>query len=493
MTALKKEGGNCHDFKQYGIYRDSPRKDMESGSLNQKPIAQGDVSSVVSVSLELEAGGEETFYYWTTAGKDFDEAKELHREAEDGITDFFEETEACWRGYLGRLTCDVDSMDDHVEEQLKRSILVIRSQTNDNGAITAANDSTNLEFNQDKYGYLWPRDGALVAETMAQAGYAELVKPFFDFMEEVIEDEGYLLHKYNPDKSLGSSWHPWVDESGNRQLPIQEDGTALVVWALKRYYDATGEKEMLEDKWGSLVKPAADFMADYWNESLSLPKPSYDLWEEKRYISSFTVAAVYAGLEAAAEIAEEIGEDGSRYRARTKEIREKGLANLRSDELKRYGRGIEDGELITEVSAPLIFLERFGLVEKGEEYFENTVNAIMYDLSPDTDIGGIARYRGDHYHSVTDDFDRVPGNPWIICTLWVAQHLIQEAETQEDLEKAQKWMHWTCDNSLETGLLPEQVDPFTGEPKSVAPLTWSHSTFIETSVMFDQKREELQS
>lgn len=491
MTAVKEEGGSC-GFSQYGVYRTDPGSDISSGSLSGEPVAQGNICSVTSLELEIPAGGEKTLYYWMNTGTNFEEVRELHREVEEGVEDFFEQTAMCWRGYLGLLDCDTGKLGDHVEEQLKRSILVIRGQTNDNGAITAANDSENLEFNQDKYGYLWPRDASFVAATMARAGYIELVEPFFDFMEEVIEDGGYLLHKYNPDSSLGSSWHPWVDGEGNRQLPIQEDETALVVWALKKCYDAGSDRELLEEKWETLVKPAADFMAEYFDEDLNLPRPSYDLWEERRYTSTFTVAAVYAGLEAAAEIADELGEDGSRYRERAEEIKQDGLENLRSEELERYGRGLEDGELIDGVSAPLLFLEKLGLVDEGDDYFRNTVEAVKYDLSPDTDIGGIARYHGDRYHSVTEDFERVPGNPWIICTLWMAQHMIRNAETREELEEAEEYMHWTYENSTATGLLPEQVDPFTGEGKSVAPLTWSHAAFIETALMYAEKKEEME-
>jgi GH15 family glucan-1,4-alpha-glucosidase len=120
------------------------------------------------------------------------------------------------------------------------------------------------------------------------------------------------------------------------------------------------------------------------------------------------------------------------------------------------------------------------------------MNAIRYDLSPDTEIGGIARYKEDYYHNVTDDFDKVPGNPWIICTLWTAQYLIEKAETVEELEEAKRYMHWTCENSLETGILPEQVDPYTGEGKSVAPLTWSHTTFIETALKYRDKKKHIQ-
>ncbi|QKQ98269.1 NAD-dependent epimerase/dehydratase family protein [Candidatus Nanohaloarchaea archaeon] len=511
MAEVKHQNGQCGDLEQYGIYRDSPSGEIESGNLNGNSIAQGNVQSAISIKVQIGANSSEKIYYWLNTGKDLDSVLQLNEEVDERIEDFFEQTEMCWRGFIGETAAGIDKLDHHITEQFKRSVLVVRGQTNDNGAITAANDSSNLEYNQDKYGYMWPRDGALVAEVMTEAGYPDLVKPFFDFCEDVIHSDGYMMHKYNPDKSLGSSWHSWIDEEGNKRLPIQEDETALVIWALKRYYEETDNKEILEEKWSSLVEPAAEFMHEYFDEELSLPRPSYDLWEEKHYISTFTVAGVYAGLKAAGEIADEVGEDGQKYLDRAEEIKKDGLENLKSEETKRYVRGIEDassseeeaaqssslgenaadGEKLDEVSAPLFFLERFGLVDEDDEYFRNTMNAIQHDLSPDTGIGGIARYKGDYYHNVTDDFDRVPGNPWIICTLWVAQHLIETAENVKDLKEAKEYMHWTCENSLETGLLPEQVDPFTGDGKSVSPLTWSHTTFIETALKYSEKKEEV--
>mgnify|MGYP002761678492 CR=1 FL=1 len=491
MAEVRHEEGKCGDLEQYGIYNGNPTDEIERGELNNNSISQGDVQSAISIKVEIEANSSEKIYYWLNTGKNLKSVLELNEEVEERIDDFFEQTEMCWRGFVGGLDQELDNLDQHVKEQFKRSVLVVRGQTNDNGAITAANDSTNLEFNQDKYGYMWPRDGALIAAVMAEAGYSDLVEPFFDFCEEVMEPGGYMLHKYNPDGSLGSSWHSWIDEDGNKRLPIQEDETALVIWALKRYHEETGDEEILVEKWDSLVKPAADFMRSYFDSNLHLPQPSYDLWEEKYYVSTFTVASVYAGLKAAGEIAEEIGEDGEDYLDRAKAIKQKGLENLKSEETKSYVRGIEEGERLDEISAPLFFLEKFGLVDEDDEYFRNTMNAIRYDLSPDTEIGGIARYRGDYYHNVTEDFDRVPGNPWIICTLWVAQHLIETAKNVEDLKEAKKYMHWICENSLETGILPEQVDPFTGEGKSVAPLTWSHTTFIETAKRYSEKKDEI--
>ena len=491
LVEVKKEDGSRDDLEQHGIYRGGSEKGIESGELNSKPIAQGDVNSAVSIKVELEPNESQKVYMWINTGESLEEVLDLNNEIEYMIEDAFRQTKMCWRGFVESTEKDLENLEDHVKDQFKRSVLVVRGQTNDNGAITAANDSSNLEYNQDKYGYMWPRDGAFITEVMTQAGYPDLVKPFFDFCEDVIHPDGYMMHKYNPDKSLGSSWHAWTGENGDKRLPIQEDETALVIWALNRFHQETGDKETLEQKWNSLVKPAAEFLHSYFDEELSLPKPSYDLWEEKHYTSTFTVSAVYAGLKSAGEIAEKINENGGKYTERAEEIKQDGLEKLRSDETKRYVRGIKNGSKLDQVSTSLLFLQRFGLVESDDEYFKNTVNAIKYDLSPDTEVGGIARYKGDTYHNVTDDFEHVPGNPWVICTLWVAQHLIRQAGTREDLEEAKEYMHWTCKNSLETDLLPEQVNPYTGQGKSVAPLTWSHTTFIKTALMYSEKIDEL--
>ena len=34
------------------------------------------------------------------------------------------------------------------------------------------------------------------------------------------------------------------------------------------------------------------------------------------------------------------------------------------------------------------------------------------------------------------------------------------------------------------GILAEQLHCYTGEPLSVAPLTWSHATFVETVLLY---------
>ena len=104
----------------------------------------------------------------------------------------------------------------------------------------------------------------------------------------------------------------------------------------------------------------------------------------------------------------------------------------------------------------------------------------------------MARYENDYYHQVTQDTKNVPGNPWFICTLWLARWLIAKAKTKEEMAPALDLVHWVAKRSLPSGVLAEQVHPFTDEPLSVSPLTWSHAEVVSTVVEYLDKLAELQ-
>jgi GH15 family glucan-1,4-alpha-glucosidase len=85
----------------------------------------------------------------------------------------------------------------------------------------------------------------------------------------------------------------------------------------------------------------------------------------------------------------------------------------------------------------------------------------------------------------------VPGNAWFICTLWLADYRTAIAKKKGDLKGALEIIEWTAKNALPSGVLAEQLNPLTGEPVSVSPLTWSHSTFVATVVNYLRKLAEL--
>ena len=96
---------------------------------------------------------------------------------------------------------------------------------------------------------------------------------------------------------------PWV-KGEEIHVPIQEDETALILWAIWQYYDLYRKIDVIRPLYHSFIEKTADFLVSYRDEQTGLPLPSYDLWEERRGILSFTTATVYGGLIAAANLSD---------------------------------------------------------------------------------------------------------------------------------------------------------------------------------------------
>src|SRR5207249_2402226 len=82
-------------------------------------------------------------------------------------------------------------------------------------------------------------------------------------IDEALVEEGFFLHKYTPYGLPGSSWLPWVDSHGARTLPVQEDETGLVLWALWQHYRIHRNLDFVVGLYSTLIVPAADWMASY--------------------------------------------------------------------------------------------------------------------------------------------------------------------------------------------------------------------------------------
>jgi len=324
-------------------------------------------------------------------------------------------------------------------------------------------------------------------------------------MKELMDPGGYFLHKYTPDGTLGSTWLPWTAD-GTVQLPIQEDETALVLVGLWKHYNEHRDIEYIAEFYRRVIKNGADFLVSYRNPEIGLPLPSWDLWEERRGIHTFTVATVWAGLQAAARFADLFGERelADKYSRTADEIKRGMVRHLYLPNLGRYARTAyikggpnrESGsslelEYDTRVDASLVGIWYFGVFEPDDDRVRSTMNAIRDRLWVKTDVGGLARYENDTYHQVSQNVDVVPGNPWFVCTLWLAQYQIMLAKTREDMKPALELVQWVVDHALPSGVLAEQVNPFKDDPLSVSPLTWSHSELLSTIMAYLQRVREL--
>ena len=241
-------------------------------------------------------------------------------------------------------------------------------------------------------------------------------------------------------------------------------------------------------------------MVSYREPHTNLPAPSYDLWEERRGIHSFTVATVWAGLQAAANFTEIFGEVTltKQYRQAAAEIKEAAIKYLFDKKLGRFLRSITvdadgvvepDYTIDSSICGPFLF----GMLQATDPLIESTMAALIDRLWCKTEVGGVARYENDCYQQISQDITNVPGNPWFICTMWVAQYHIARAQSIDDLKPALQIFTWAKHCALPSGVLAEQVHPYSHTPLSVSPLTWSHAAVVIAIHEYIDKYHELQA
>ena len=172
-----------------------------------------------------------------------------------------------------------------------------------------------------------------------------------------------------------------------------------------------------------------------------------------------------------------------RYQGAAAEIRDAASTYLWREDLHRFCRMIyRDGQGTIQVDptpdSSLWGLFAFGLYSVDHPKIVSTVEALREKLTLKTDVGGMARYENDTYQQVSP---ALVGNPWFVCSLWLADYLTEKAAEEKDLAAPLEIMKWVADHALPSGVLAEQINALTGEPLSVSPLTWSHATFVAST------------
>lgn len=172
-------------------------------------------------------------------------------------------------------------------------------------------------------------------------------------------------------------------------------------------------------------------------------------------------------------------------------MKENMLTKLYDPKAKRFKKAIyshNSNDLTVDSSITFAFTQ--GAFEADSEEVKNSMNTVIEKLWIKSDIGGLARYENDNYHRTSQE---TPGNPWFICTLWLARWHIATASSIEELNKGLTLLKWTAKHALPSGELAEQINPHTGEAISVAPLVWSHAEFVIAVCEYIEKQKEFSS
>jgi GH15 family glucan-1,4-alpha-glucosidase len=476
------DGGDFDQFAvgNYGIEGKSGTfRDAEDGELSGNAIEHGGVDSVMRFQRKLSGKDSYTVDYWIVAADSQSDAQVVHARLKyRSMNDRLQKTRGYWHNWLHASDERLGKIPDPYREAVKRSLLIIKAHCDARGSILASGDSTIFNYGRDYYCYCWPRDAAYALWPLIRLGHYEEAKHFFDFARDTMHRDGYLMHKYQPDRAIGSTWHPLL-HGRHKELAIQEDETATVLYMLGEYWRATKDRTTVENYYNTFIEPCATFMVGFIDDSTGLPHASYDLWEQKFLTSTYTVAAVIGGLEAAAEMAEafERTEDALRWRKVAGRLRDRLDVLYHPDGYFRKGFLLQqNGNLAfddTLDASNFYGLFMFGGLALDDPRMQSTLQHItdrLYNTSP---IGGVIRYEGDGYFLGKRQYK---GNPWVVCTMWLAQYYL-EAGKRDDAEKL---IHWALDRAQTSGALSEQFDPETGFALGVTPLVWSHAELVNT-------------
>lgn len=463
-------------------------RDAEDGHLSGNPIAQGSVDCTFSLEIELPPHGTAQASLFIAAGGTIYEASEricaVRKAGAKRVTDRHTERDL---EVEKSVLCKLPDLPADLAILAARCMNFLLAHCDSQGAILAALDSDIMETNRATYAYCWPRDGALIGQTLLRYGFRIEVRRFLEFCLRVLpKDRPAFLQKYTSDGCLGATWHPWTTSEG-AEIPIQEDETALVVSLACAFLDECEDAGLRTQLADHLIRPCAQFLLDFRDEGNGLPLPSYDLWEERRAVHLATIGTVVEALEAAATVCSDLGERCLSAAAQMRAaVRQVGF--------------IEDGEP----------LARSALYRHGSWQFDRTPDASLIphlrSLAPDvTDVtkepflsalgvnppvGGLARYPGDYYFRRSE---QQPGNPWILTTLWLTNANIETAASLDELDETLRDIHWVERLAEPTGALAEQYHAETGAPLSVSPLAWSHASYLETALQWQVKRDEIAS
>lgn len=482
LVAGKMDDGSSFDQFAVGSYNIEGKAgtfmDAEDGELSGNAVEHGGVDSVLRFKRQTPANSSFLIDYWIVAADSQSDAQVVHTHLKYyPIERRFGAARKFWKEWLDTSRDKISKVPEKYQEMVKKSLLIIKAHCDVRGSILASGDSSIFNYGRDYYCYCWPRDAAYALWPLLRLGHTEEAKKFFDFARDTMNRDGYLMHKFQPDRAIGSTWHPLL-HGRNKELAIQEDETGIVIYMIGEYYRTTGDTATIQNYYDSLIHSCAEFMSGFVDDATGLPHASYDLWEQKFLTTTYTVCTVIAGLETAAELAItlERQEDAAHWQAAAAKLRDGLGALYHPDGYFRKGFLLQDGNLIYDDTLDIsnfygVFM--FAQLSMNDEKLTSTLRQVEARLLNTSPIGGVIRDEHDGYFLAKKQYS---GNPWVVCTMWLAQYYHAAKQT----DKAEELIQWVLDRKLQSGVLSEQFDPETGYAIGVAPLVWSHAEIINT-------------
>jgi alpha,alpha-trehalase len=325
------------------------------------------------------------------------------------------------------------------------------------------------------YRYTWIRDASFSVYALRRIGFEEEAEAFLGWVLDTFEHGSAPKIMY--DLEGGTVPDEVVDgelEGYRRSAPVRWGNGA----ADQRQHDVYGEVldcayqwvrgggRLDEHLWARLAA-LADLAVDAWR------LPDQGIWEVRSEGRVFTYSAALCqvALDRAARLAEQLKLPGpvSRWRRAAEDLRETVLEGSWDEDTQTLSEHLDGGGSL---DASLLALPLRRVVPADHPRMVATTKAVAERLSAAD--GLLYRYLHD------DSPDGIPGDEgaFVLCSFWLVENLAR----QDRLDEASEVYASLCARASTLGLLPEQIDPSTGEFSGNFPQAFSHIGVIAAGV-----------
>ena len=400
-------------------------------------------------------------------------------------------TDAYWQNWLTS-GVTVDLPNQAFEDLFHRGLLATALH------LDGAKGGLIAGYHNGAYPFVWPRDAAYGAISLAKTGHTDEAKNVYRFLRDIT---------FRANESWGKGfWYQKYTTDGYRVWTApQIDETAVVPWGVKNYIDITGDTGFLSepsptivgnDTYKLLVQDAGFAMSsDSANDSRAYFDDTFllmhgnNIWEDSFDLFIYTNANVVRGLRDAAWLAtlHGIPADATTFNGRADTV-QFGLEsridwNGENTDISLLGV-VYPFQVIDPTSArATLILDRIrGIQPDRFGGFEPLVNGIGPPWLPEF-VGLINRYWGDGYWV---------GGPWHLSTAWYGLFHMERADYtagKGDIDDHTYRLSRIVDELGPMGLGAEQIAPNSGllyggqddfRHQTAWPNAWeSMSTFVD--------------
>ncbi|WP_406670046.1 glycoside hydrolase family 15 protein [Methanolobus sp. ZRKC4] len=484
------------------IWWTNAKYDMEDGELQKNREDIGNINNAIGWRLDIDDSKPAEFTVFIGAASRrpalYKRMREVQNETVENMYNETQEKSIKWLSKKKLLEIPeypgFETFRQDLFKAFNRSLLALSILNDSSKGSFVASPEFDHDFEKSGgYGYCWNRDSSEIVISLLNAGYPEYCERFFKWCKNTQLPDGSWFQRYWLDGNVGSSW-------GNFSFSTQIDETGSTLFAMEKYYESLEpilKREFLDNIWATVLS-AAEYLMRRTPDGMH--EPCICLWETYQGVFTYTNAAIYGGLVGAARMARDYNEKGlaDRWLERAEFIKSTTIDKLWLDE-GYFARGILHGKVDTAIDASIIgTFVPFNMLsasdEKEKEMIESIIKNIEKQLRvPVNDHFGIKRYVDDKY---------IDGNPWIVTTLWLSKALLEMAIVIDDKDNekeelktltndALKYIKWSLKGATGAGMLPEQVNKYTGRPAWAIPLSWSCALMLDNILLLDKLQKKL--